>query len=104
MAHLPAVANGHRSQIGRHLERLAFLRPLDTAAADALDADAGTLDGAADLDLDVLQIGSERPPADAGDFTADAAEVLGLAAPGVLVAQYRLLATDRTLHSHKSPD
>src|SRR5262245_20926620 len=89
----------HHSQ-SRHLERLAFLRPLHLAAAYALDADARALDRAADLNLNVLQIRPKRTPADARHLTADAAEVFGLAAPSVLIAQHRLLATNRTLHAH----
>src|SRR5208283_1726199 len=75
----------------RHLEQLALLRPLHPAAADALDADAHALDGPFLDDLDVLQVRAEDAPADAGHLPADAAEVLRLAAPGVLVAQRRLL-------------
>src|SRR5215470_15442269 len=89
-----------RLQVGRHLEGRAPLGPLDPAAADALDADAQGLDGAAHLALDGLQVGLEGPAADAGDLAADAAEVLGLAAAGVVVAQDRFLAADGTLHAH----
>src|SRR5262249_6451616 len=38
--------------------------------------------------------------ADTGHLAADAAEVLGLAAAGVLVAPHRLLPADGTLHAH----
>src|ERR1700722_12792346 len=68
------------SDRGRHRERFPLLRPLDLAAADALDADAHALDGAADLALQALQIGAEGALAAAADLAADAAEVLGLAA------------------------
>src|SRR5437868_3223531 len=68
------------SSDGRHLERLAPLRPLDQAAAHALDADAHGLDAAADLDLDALQVGAELALAAAADLPADAAQVLGLTA------------------------
>src|SRR5262249_59788188 len=91
---------GPRGSHGRHLERLALLRPADLAAADALHADAGALHAAVHVDLDVLQVRPEGAPADAGDLAADAAEVLGLAAPGVLVAQHRLLSANGTLHAH----
>src|SRR2546421_8343385 len=85
----------------RHLERLLADRALDAAAANALHADAGAVDRAVLLhDLDVLQVRLEQALADAGHLAADAAEVLGLAAPGVLVAQHRLLAADVTLHAH----
>src|SRR5437868_403644 len=84
----------------RHRERAAALRTLDLAAADALDADAHALDGAADLDLDVLQVGRKPPLAASGHLAANAAEVLGFAAVRILVAADRLFATDGTLHSH----
>src|SRR5438552_17067981 len=71
------------SEAGRHLEGPFLLRPLDLAAADALDADAQALHAAADLALDALQVGAEGAAADAGHLAADAAEVLGLAAAGV---------------------
>src|SRR5262249_53086591 len=86
----------------RQLGRLALGRPLHEAAADALDADALGLGGAARLHPDALEVGAEGPLADAGDLAADAAQVLGLAAPRVLVAAGRLLAADRTLHAHDS--
>src|SRR5262249_25473760 len=75
-------------------------RPLDAAAAEALGADAQGLDGAADLALHALEVGLELAPADARDLTADAAQVLGLAAARDLIAQRRLLAADATLHAH----
>ena len=89
----------------RHLERLAADRALDAAAADALHADAGAADGAVLLhDLDVLQVRLEDAPADAGHLAADAAEVLGLAASGVVVAQNGLLAAHLALLAHdRSP-
>src|SRR5262249_28454765 len=90
----------HCLQIRRHLERLALQGPLDPAAADALDADALVPDGAVDLDLNVLEVGPEHAAADAGDLPAGAAEGLGLAAPGGLVAQDRLLSTAGTRHAH----
>src|SRR5713226_5621104 len=78
----PLQACGHR-------ERLALLGALDATAADALDADTQPLHAAADLALEVLQVRVEGAPADAGDLGADAAEVLGLAALGILVAEHR---------------
>src|SRR5947209_2599678 len=83
-----------------HLERLAPLRPLHPAAADALHADAHALDAAAHLALDALQVGVEDPLADARHLAADAAEVLGLTAAGVVIAHHRLLAAHGTLLSH----
>src|SRR5262249_25169560 len=75
----------------RHAERLALLRPLDAAAADALHADAQPLHAAVDLALDALQVRHEPALAGAGDLGADAAEVLRLAAVGFLVADDRFL-------------
>jgi hypothetical protein len=69
-----------------HLEWFAFLWPFDQAATDALDADAHALHAAVYLDLDALKVGPEGAPADAGDLAPDAAQVLGLAAPGNLIA------------------
>src|SRR6185369_9518442 len=76
------------------LERFAFLRARGSAAANALDTNAQALNFAADLDLQTLQIGFEDPLADAGNLTADAAEVFGLAAPGDLIANFWFLAAD----------
>src|SRR5262249_28378893 len=73
---------------------------LHPAAAHALDADAHLLHRAVELHADVLQVRLELAPADPGDFTADAAQVLGLAAARVLITQHRLLPTDGTLHAH----
>src|SRR3954452_11135497 len=70
----------------RHLERLALVRLLDQPAADGADGDADRLDLAVDLDLHPLQVRQEPPLGAAGDLTADAAEVLGLAAVPLLVA------------------
>ena len=84
----------------RHLERFSFGRAFDAAAANALDADAHALDGAIDFDLNALQIGVEASPADAGDLSADAAQVFRLAAPGDLMSQARFLAANVTLKSH----
>src|SRR5262249_7007203 len=52
------------------------------------------------LNLNALQVGPERPPADASHLAADAAQVLRLTAPGVMVAQHRFLAAHCTLHAH----
>src|SRR5207249_1811486 len=89
-------------QVGRHLERRAPLRTLNLAAADTGHADAQLLDRAADLALDRLQIRLEGAAADAGDLATDAAQVLRLAAPGVVIAENRLLAAHVTLHAHEN--
>src|SRR5262245_57137363 len=73
------------SRVGRHRERLLLDRPLHPAAADALHAHAQRLHRAADLALDGLQVRPEHALADAGRLAADAAQVLGLAAPGYLI-------------------
>src|SRR5579885_2024395 len=78
-----AMRSSAGSEVGGHLEGAAALGPLHAAAADALDTDAQALHRAADLALDVLQVGLEGAAADAGRLAADAAEVLGLAAVGV---------------------
>ena len=51
-------------------------------------------------DLNALQVRFEHAATDAGDLAADAAQVLGLAAPGDLIAHHRLLSTNGTLHAH----
>src|SRR5262249_41431131 len=91
------------SQVGRYLEQFALLRPFDAAAADALGTDALGRHRAAGFYLDALQVGPERALGGAGDLAADAAEVLGLAAIGLLVADHRLFAANGTLLSHDSP-
>src|SRR5262249_12910513 len=91
------------SQIGRHLEQLALLRPFDAAPAGALCADAFRRDGTFGFHLDALQVGPEGALGRAGDLAADAAEVLGLAAVGLLIAHRWFLATNGTLLSHDSP-
>jgi hypothetical protein len=85
------------SERGGHLEGFALDWSLNEAAAEALGADAGAADGAAGLDLHALQVGTEGATAAAGNLPADAAEVLGLAAVGILIAFRRLLAADGTL-------
>src|SRR5262245_58641166 len=84
----------------RHLERLAALRALHAAAADARRADAHGADGPADLALDGLEVRPESALARAGRLATDTAEVLRLAAIGLLVADHRLLAAHFTLHAH----
>ena len=81
----------------RHLERFAFGGSFDPAAADALDTNPLAPDGAVDLHLDALKVRAKRPPADARDLPADAAQILGLAAPGDLMSQARFLPTNATL-------
>jgi hypothetical protein len=84
------------------LEEFPFLRTLDASAADAFDANPGVLDSAVLDDLDILQIGSKGTPADAGNLPPYAAKVLGLTAPGDLIAKGRSLAANSALHSHDS--
>jgi hypothetical protein len=85
-----------------HLEEFAPLGALDAAAADTLDADAHLPYRAADLHADILEIGLELPPADPGYLAADTAQVFGLAAARVLIAQYRFFPANGTLHAHGS--
>jgi hypothetical protein len=94
------IKNRKWLDVARHLERLAFGGPLGIAAADALHANSLPFDRAVDFHLNALEVGLESPAADAGDLAADAAEVLGLAATGVMIAPDGLLSTNGTLHSH----
>jgi hypothetical protein len=84
----------------RHLERFSFGGAFDAAAANALDADAHALHGAAHFHLNALQVGVEAPPADAGDFAADATQVFRFAAPGDLMSQARSLTANVALQWH----
>jgi hypothetical protein len=79
------------------LERFSFGGAFDPAAANALDADAHAFHGAIDLNLEALQVGVEASAADAGDLSADTAQVFRLAAPGDLMAQAGFLAADVAL-------
>jgi len=81
----------------RHLERFSSGGAFDAAAADALNAHAHALHGAVDFHLQALQIRLEAPPANAGDLTADAAQIFRFAAPGYLMAQARFLAAHAAL-------
>jgi hypothetical protein len=67
---------------------------------NTLHADTFAQHPAVYLNLNALQIGFEKSLADARDLATDAAQVLRLTAPGIMIANDRLLATDRTLHSH----
>src|SRR5438094_6632997 len=97
------IAMGEPGLDAGHLERFALDRALHATAADALDADAGLVHGAVGAgDLDVLEVGPEHAPADAGDLPADAAEVFRLAAAGDLVAQDGFLPANVALHAHES--
>jgi hypothetical protein len=58
------------------------------------------LDRAAQVDLDVLEIGPKSSPADPGHLAAYATQVLRLALASVLIAADGLFAADCTLHSH----
>src|SRR5262245_49915276 len=84
----------------RHLERLAARRPLDLATANTGNAHAHRFHGAADLALKSLQVGLEGPPAAAGHFPPNAAQVFCLASPSILIAENRLLAAHVALHAH----
>jgi hypothetical protein len=83
-----------------HLEGFAFLRALNESTADAADADAQPFNGAVDFDLESLQIRIEDAMADAGNLSADAAKVLGLAALGILPASDGFFAADGTVLAH----
>jgi hypothetical protein len=83
-----------------HLEWLALGRPLHLAAANALHANALSLYRAVNDHLDALQIGSERPPADAGNLPADAAQVFGLASASDLVSKAGFFAANGAVHAH----
>jgi hypothetical protein len=89
-------------EICRQLEKFAPLRALDAAAADTLDANPHLPHHAADLHPDILEIGLEFPPTDPGYLTPDTAQVFGLAAARVLIAQHRFLPADGALHAHDS--
>src|SRR5262249_60262604 len=82
------------------LERLALGRPGHQARADRRGGDAQALHLPVDDDLDLLEVRPELPLGNAGDLLADAAQVLGLPAVGLLLPDYRLLAGDRTLLAH----
>jgi hypothetical protein len=99
---LVCAENQESLEIRRHLEEFALLRAWSAAATDALDTDAHLPHRAVDLHADILQIGLELAPTDAGYLATHAAQVLRLAATRVLIAQYGLLATDGTLHAHGS--
>jgi hypothetical protein len=54
------------------------------------------------LDLDILKVRLECPAANARNLSADPAQVLGLAAASVLIAENWFLAANRALHTHFS--
>src|SRR5690349_16467196 len=91
------------SEVLGQLERLALDRPLHQAGADGRGGDADALHLAVDDHLDLLEVRLELAAGDAGDLLADAAQVLGLAAVGLLIPQRRLLAGDGTLLAHDGP-
>jgi hypothetical protein len=90
-------------EVCRHLEELAPLGAHSAAAAYALNTDAHLPYSTIDLHADILQVGLELPPADAGYLSANTAQVLGLTAARILIAQHRLLTADGTLHAHDEP-
>jgi hypothetical protein len=73
---------------------------LDLATANTLGADAGPLGRAFDLHLDPLEIRLEDPLVDPGDLLTDPAQVFGLAAVSLLVADDGLLPAHCALHTH----
>src|SRR6266540_1147802 len=84
-------------------ERQLLDRPLNLAAADALDADSRTHGLAVLLHLASLEVRLEAALGGAGDLLADAAEVLGFPAVGLYIADNGLLPAHRTLHTHDKP-
>src|SRR5438105_3677246 len=70
----------------RHAERLLLHRLDDQAGADRRRGRPDFLDFAVNDAGHVLQVRLELAAADAGDLLADAAQVFGLAAVGLLVA------------------
>ncbi len=87
-------------QVRWHLEGTPALGSLNAAAADALDAYTHRLDRSLNLTLDILQIRVKLTPTDSSHLATDAAEVLGLAAPRIVIAHGWLLAAYIALHSH----
>src|SRR5262249_31991403 len=79
---------------------LALERPLHLAGPDALDAHAGPDRLAIPDDAYRLEVRVEGPAAGSGDLFANPAQVLGLPAVGLLVAEDRLFAADVALHAH----
>ena len=88
------------SRLGQ-LERFTFHGALDPPSAEALGADAEAADSAGLIHLDPLEVGQKPPLGFAGDLSADAAQVLGLAAADVVVADDGLFAADFTFHAHR---
>lgn len=74
----------------------------DLAATDALRADEDRLVRAAGGDLQPLQVRLELALGDTGDLGTDAAQVLGLAADGDLIAHLRAFAANFANPSHDS--
>jgi hypothetical protein len=77
---------------------------LHFAASNALCANANSPHHSIAYRLDALQVRLELSPADPRNLATDTAQILGLTAPGNLVPNDRLLATNLTLHGHdKTP-
>ena len=81
-------------------ERLADDLFGDFAAADALGADEHCPVGAVARHMQPLQIRLELPLGDAGDLGPDAAQVLGLATDGDLIAHLWAFAANFANSSH----
>ena len=96
---LSAMSSRDGESAGGLKQQLAEICSLSKELATALRETIWVVDPEND-NLDALKVRAERAPADAGNLSADTAQVLGLAAAGVLVAQDRLLPRDGTLHAH----
>src|SRR6476469_5128038 len=82
---------------------LAADRLLDHAVADGLGADLDTDDAAVHDGADLLDVGLELARGDAGRLGPDAAEVLRLAAMGLLIAEAVLLTGKKATAGKKPP-
>ena len=89
-----------RASIGSQDQQANLIGPLHLAAAQALRANADTAMRAIHVGQYALQIRLERPAARSCDLAADTTKIFGLTTFGDLVAKYRLLATNGTLHPH----
>src|SRR5687767_2916089 len=79
----------------------AALRGLDDQThLDGLGADLDALGHAVDDGADGLDVGHELAVREPGDLGADAAEVLGLTAGGLLAPELGLLAGEKTNAGH----
>lgn len=85
-----------------HGKWLAFLGSDYSAAANTLNANLGPANLTRKDNLQVLQVRFKFTATNAGHFLADAAQVFGLAAMGIMIAQNRFLAAYGTLTSHQT--